>query len=99
MDEAETRSIGLQFVIDPNAPADLQIVAIGIGGAGTRTPMGSRSVKAGSVPFAVSVTESSAKIVVGEVSRTFDANNFRPGKVALSCSTGEFKLTSLSLTQ
>ena len=92
----DTRRIGLQIFVKRDAPSDLQVAVLGLEGADQRTVITSRPSDAGPVAFTMSLARSGRlKIVVGGASRTLELGSFKAKKLALSCSTGQFRFTSI----
>jgi hypothetical protein len=89
---------GLRVLVDRDSPDLVQVLLMSQTGPVTGDPLISRPWRGESIPFSLVFTQSGElSATVGNRSRSIHMTAFKPQKVRLSCSTGQFKYSDVSV--
>jgi hypothetical protein len=99
-DRDDKMSAGLQLFVTQDAPNKLQVSLLqGSGGAPDRTVFTANAWKDTPLPFSLELdARGLLTAVVAGVSSSRQVSGFEPHKLALGCSTGQFKFEKVFLT-
>lgn len=95
--ESANQAVGLQLTVYRDNPA---VVEIAVRDAqGKRTVIGSTSAESGPISFLLALNKpAELTIAAGGASGNVELGSLQPTRLALSCSTGEFKYKSVVVT-
>lgn len=95
----ESAWVGLQVYVDRQTPNELQLSLRDRSASKERTPFASLPWQDRPIPFTLSLSESGElRVSAGGQSQSVQVGAFEVRKLALSCSTGQFKFTDVSAT-
>jgi hypothetical protein len=90
--------VGLQLIVARDAPDSVQIAVLRSNSSGGREVLGTAAWKANRVPFSMSSTKAGeVTLSVAGKDVSLGVTEFRAEKIALSCSSGQFKFGEVSV--
>ncbi|MBC3830968.1 hypothetical protein H8K33_05575 [Undibacterium amnicola] len=92
--------VGLQAIVMPDVPANLQFAITGQGGPQDRTTFGVTPLTDGLIPFDITImADGELNVSIAGKSTNFNVGKFEPARLSLFCSTAFVQFSKVAVTQ